>query len=61
MTREQKKKLRLQLGKLLDKCEGCEHIGTVKNIGIHICKSCPLGRQIQAIGRKLDGEKQQPK
>ena len=60
MTRGQKKKLRLQLGKLLDKCEGCEHIGTV-NIGIHICKSCPLGRQIQAIGRKLDGEKQQPK
>lgn len=60
MTREQKKRLRLQLVKLLDKCDGCEHIGTV-NIGIHVCGTCPLGRQIRMIGKKLDGEKQQSK
>ncbi len=59
MTREQKKRLRLQLVKLLDKCDGCEHIGMV-NIGIHVCGTCPLGRQIRIIGKKLDGDKQQP-
>lgn len=52
MTREQKKKLRLQIGKLLDKCDGCEHIGVV-NIGIRVCKSCPLGQQIQQLGKML--------
>jgi len=60
MTREEKKRLRLQLSKLLDRCEGCEHIGTV-NIGIHACGTCSLGQQIRAIGKKLDGEKQQLK
>jgi hypothetical protein len=53
MTREEKRKLRIQIQDLLDKCKGCKYISVVC-ASVYVCPNCPLGQQIQALGRKLD-------
>ncbi|WP_044736611.1 hypothetical protein [Geobacillus kaustophilus] len=55
MTREEKKLIRLQIGALLNKCQGCQYRHKT-NASIHICPSCPIGEQMQALGKKLSGE-----
>ncbi|MED5052669.1 SANT/Myb-like DNA-binding domain-containing protein [Anoxybacillus rupiensis] len=53
MTKEEKKMLRLKAARLLDNCEGCKHRYT-PNASVHICPSCPIGQQIQQIGKQLE-------
>jgi hypothetical protein len=52
VTREEKKMIRLQIIGLLDQCEGCKYRFKA-NACIHICPSCPIGQQIQKLGRFL--------
>jgi hypothetical protein len=56
MTREEKKLIRLQIIDLLDRCEGCQYRHKT-NACIHICPSCPIGKKMQALGKKL-GERE---
>jgi hypothetical protein len=52
MTREEKKMIRLQITELLDQCKGCKY-RCKANASIHICPSCPIGQQMQKLGKKL--------
>jgi len=53
MTREEKRQIRIQIQNLLDQCEGCKYV-SVSCASIYICPKCPLGQQIQELGKKLD-------
>jgi hypothetical protein len=53
MTREEKREIRIQIQNLLDQCEGCKFI-SVSCASIYICPKCPLGQQLQELGKKLD-------
>jgi hypothetical protein len=53
MTREEKRKIRLQIQDLLDKCQNCKYV-SVSFASIHICPKCPLGQKIQELGKQLD-------
>lgn len=55
MTREEKKMIRLQIIGLLDQCQGCRY-RSKENASIHICSSCPIGQQLQELGKKLGGQ-----
>jgi hypothetical protein len=55
VTREEKKLIRLQITRLLDQCQGCK-FRSVDNACIHICPGCPIGEQMQALGKKISGE-----
>jgi hypothetical protein len=59
MTREEKKILRLHIIELLDQCQGCQYRHKA-NASIHICPSCPIGKKMQALGKKL-GERKKRK
>jgi hypothetical protein len=56
MTREEKKLIRLQIISLLEQCQGCK-FRSVTNAGIHVCPACPIGQQMQELGKKLDQSK----
>jgi hypothetical protein len=56
MTKEEKKMIRLQLVNLLDSCEGCPY-QTMVNACVKICPTCPIGKQMQKLSRKLCGNK----
>jgi hypothetical protein len=55
VTREEKKLIRLQIGALLNKCQGCQ-FRSVTNASIHVCPSCPIGQRMQELGKKLGGQ-----
>ncbi|WP_199425793.1 HTH domain-containing protein [Thermaerobacillus caldiproteolyticus] len=50
-----KRAIRLQLTLLLDQCDGCEYQKRAES-SVQICSKCPLGKQIQRLGKMLDGE-----
>jgi len=52
MTKDEKKRIRLQIIGLLDQCEGCPY-QKMTNACVHICPSCPIGKKIQKLGKKL--------
>jgi ribosome-binding protein aMBF1 (putative translation factor) len=54
VTREEKKLIRLQITRLLDRCQGCQ-FRSVTNASIHVCPSCPIGQRMQELGKKLSG------
>ncbi|WP_064221230.1 HTH domain-containing protein [Anoxybacillus flavithermus] len=45
MTREEKRKIRLQIISLLDRCEGCIH-KTKLGASITECRRCPIGQKL---------------
>jgi hypothetical protein len=53
MTREEAKAIRIQIQDLLDRCKGCKYV-SVSCASIYICPKCPLGQQLQELGKKLD-------
>jgi hypothetical protein len=55
MTREEKKLIRLQIARLLDRCKGCQ-FRSVTNASIHVCPSCPIGQRMRELGEKLGGQ-----
>jgi hypothetical protein len=55
MTKVEKKMIRLQIIGLLNQCEGCKY-RSKENTCIHICPSCPIGQQMQELGKKLGGQ-----
>lgn len=54
MAREEKKMIRFRIIKLLDQCEGCQYRQKVHS-SINVCPSCPIGQEIQSLGKKLGG------
>jgi hypothetical protein len=54
MTREEKKLIRLQVISLLERCRGCK-FRSITNASIHVCPGCPIGQQMQELGKKLAG------
>ena len=55
MTREEKKLIRLQIISLLERCQDCQ-FRSVTNASIRVCPSCPIGQQMQELGKKLGGQ-----
>jgi len=53
VTIEEKRQIRIQIQNLLDQCEGCKYV-SVSCASIYICPKCPLGQQLQELGKKLD-------
>lgn len=52
MTKAEKKLIRLQIISLLERCQGYPY-HSVTNACIHICPGCPIGQQMQELGKKL--------
>lgn len=55
MTREEKKLIRLQIISLLERCQDCQ-FRSATNASIHVCPGCPIGQQMQELGKKLGGQ-----
>ena len=53
MTREEKKRLRMQIIRLLDECDVCKH-RTELGASITVCKVCPIGKKMVEISSKLE-------
>lgn len=52
MTREEKKRLRMQIIRLLDECDECKH-RTELGSSITVCKVCPIGKKMVEISSKF--------
>lgn len=48
-----KREIRIKIQDLLDQCEGCKYV-SVSCASIYICPKCPIGQQLQELGKKLD-------
>ncbi|WP_171699976.1 winged helix-turn-helix transcriptional regulator [Anoxybacillus sp. CHMUD] len=53
MTREEKRKIRLQIIRLLDRCDECKH-RTELGASITVCKVCPIGKKMVEISSKFE-------
>lgn len=53
MTREEKKRLRMQIIRLLDECDVCKH-RTELGASITVCRVCPIGKKMVEISSKLE-------
>lgn len=53
MTREEKKRLRIQIIQLLDRCENCEY-KTKLGASITTCRQCPIGQKLIEISSKFE-------
>ncbi|MCL6615534.1 MAG: hypothetical protein K6T39_00095 [Anoxybacillus ayderensis] len=53
MTREEKKRLRMQIIQLLERCDRCEH-KTKLGASITVCKKCPIGQKLVEISSKFE-------
>lgn len=61
MTKAEKKLIRLQIISLLERYQGCPYHSTT-NASIHVCPGCPIGQQMQELGKKLwHKEEKKPK
>lgn len=52
MTKEEKKMIRIQIHNLLENCQDCQ-FRSVTNASIHVCPGCPIGQQMQKLGKKM--------
>lgn len=57
VNRLEKKKVRLQIGWLLDeKCKGCDYRRSIQSQDSPCIKTCPVGARLQSLGFMLDGD-----
>lgn len=56
MTREEKKRLRMQIIQLLDECDDCEH-KTRLGSSTTVCRQCPIGKQLITLSERLEKPK----
>ncbi|MCG6183295.1 hypothetical protein H1215_18660 [Anoxybacillus sp. LAT_38] len=56
MTREEKKRLRMQIIKLLDECDGCKY-KTDRQAVTTVCKRCSIGKRLLKLGEKFKRRK----
>lgn len=56
MTREEKRKIRLQIINLLDRCEGCRY-KTKLGSSVEECKKCPIGKKLNELSLMLENKK----
>ncbi|MCG6184274.1 hypothetical protein H1215_15595 [Anoxybacillus sp. LAT_38] len=48
MTREEKKRLRMQIVQLLDECDTCEY-KTKSGASVTVCRGCPIGKRLTEL------------
>ena len=53
MTREEKKRLRMQIIRLLDECDSCEH-KTKIGASVTVCRGCPIGKRLTELSGHLE-------
>lgn len=53
MTREEKKRLRMQIIRLLDECDTCEY-KTKKGASVTVCRGCPIGKRLTELSGHLE-------
>lgn len=56
MTREEKKRLRMQIIQLLDECDGCRY-KTKLGASVEECKKCPIGKKLNELSSMLENKK----
>ena len=56
MTREEKKRLRMQIIRLLDECDGCRY-KTKLGSSVEECKKCPIGKKLNELSSMLENKK----
>lgn len=56
MTREEKKRLRMQIIRLLDECDGCRY-KTKLGASVEECKKCPIGKKLNELSSMLENKK----
>lgn len=55
-TREEKRKIRLQIINLLNRCEGCRY-KTKLGASVTECRRCPIGKQLTKLSERLEKPK----
>ncbi len=53
MTREEKKRLRMQIIRLLDECDSCEY-KTKIGASVTVCRGCPIGKRLTELSGHLE-------
>lgn len=53
MTREEKKRLRMQIIRLLNECDSCEH-KTKRGASVTVCRGCPIGKRLTELSGHLE-------
>ncbi len=53
MTREEKKRLRMQIIRLLDECDTCEY-KTKIGASVTVCRGCPIGKRLTELSGHLE-------
>ena len=53
MTREEKKRLRMQIIRLLDECDSCEY-KTKLGASVTVCRGCPIGKRLTELSGRLE-------
>ena len=48
MTREEKKRLRMQIIRLLDECDSCEY-KMKSGASVTVCRGCPIGKRLTEL------------
>lgn len=56
MTREEKKRLRMQIIRLLDECDSCEY-KTKIGASVTVCRGCPIGKRLTELSGHLEKKK----
>ena len=53
MTREEKKRLRMQIIQLLDECDTCEY-KTKLGASVTVCRGCRIGKRLTELSGRLE-------